>query len=72
MPFSPLAIPAPAKYFQKVPSAMHAYVKMHVLSEHMVHIRFEGDTFSFRSNFKALGVPGRYETADVEIFAIRE
>ena len=57
VPFSPLAIPGPAW------SKRHASVKMIVLSADEVHVRFEGDTMSFRSNFSALGVPGRYETS---------
>ena len=55
-PFSPLQIPGPAW------SKRHAAVKMHVLTENTVQVRFEGDTISFRSQFGALGVPGRYET----------
>ena len=66
VPFSPLAIPGPAQYFQKVP--LHAYVKMHVLSEHMVHVRFEGETFAFQDHFIDRGVPGQYETPDGQIF----
>lgn len=59
-PFSPLAIPGPAW------SKRHADVKLQALSEHEVQVRFEGDTLSFRSNFGALGVPGRYETPSGE------
>ena len=58
VPFSPLAIPGPAW------SKMHASVKIEVLSDNEVHVRFEGDTISFRSNFSALSVPGRYETSN--------
>ena len=57
-PFSPLRIPGPAW------SKRHASVKMHVLTENTVQVRFEGDTISFRSKFGALGVPGRYETSN--------
>ena len=34
------------------------------LSKDEVRVRFEGDTWSFKSNFTKLGVPGRYETSD--------
>ena len=60
VPFSPLTIPGPAW------SKRHAFVSIHVLSEHEVQVRFEGDTYSFRSNFSALGVPGRFETPSGE------
>ena len=58
VPFSPLAIPGPAW------SKMHASVKIEVVDDNEVQVRFEGDTISFRSNFGALGVPGRYETSN--------
>ena len=58
VPFSPLAIPGPAW------SKMHASVKIEVLGDTEVQVRFEGDTISFRSNFGALSVPGRYETSN--------
>ena len=35
-----------------------------VVDVNEVQVRFEGDTISFRSNFGALGVPGRYETSN--------
>jgi len=58
VPFSPLSIPGPAW------SKMHASVKIEALNDNEVHVRFEGDTISFRANFTALGVPGRYETSN--------
>ena len=55
-PFSPLQIPGPAW------SKRHACVKMRVLTENTLEVRFEGDTISFRSQFSTLAVPGRYES----------
>ena len=34
------------------------------LSDEEVRVRFEGDTWSFKSNFASVNVPGRYETSD--------
>ena len=58
IPFGPFAIPSPAW------SKKHATLKVQELNDEELTVRFEGDTYSFRSNFMALGVPGRYETAN--------
>ena len=55
VPFSAFAIPGP-QWHKK-----HASVEIKVLNKDEVRVRFEGDTWSFRSNFNALNVPGRYE-----------
>ena len=34
------------------------------LSDEEVCVRLEGDTWSFKSNFANVNVPGRYETSD--------
>ena len=60
VPFSPLAIPGPAW------SKRHASVSIKAFSDDEVHVRFEGDTMSFRANFSELNVPGRYENASGE------
>ena len=60
VPFSPFAIPGPQWHKN------HASMEIKVLSKDEVRVRFEGDTWSFRSNFSALNVPGRYETPSGE------
>ena len=60
VPFSPLAIPGPTW------SMEHACVKIEGENDNQVQIRFGGDTYSFRANFAALGVTGRWETPDGE------
>ena len=56
--FSPLAIPGPAW------SKRHASVTIESLNAKEVRVRFEGDTWSFKSNFANVNVPGRYEMSD--------
>ena len=51
-----------------VPSAswlkIYPAVSFEKLSSVTLKVRFEGDTWSFRSRFNAVGIPGRYEDSD--------